>query len=108
MSGDDLRVTTVHLGDLAGKQGRAAAEIRSATMMADGVDAAVRCTHGSVASATASAVAAVLAARSSAGAKMAAISDELCDKLTDAAKRYGQADDAMSRILRTQMQTGQT
>lgn len=108
MSGDDLRVTTAHLGDLAAKQGRAAAEIRSATMLADGVDAAVRSTHGSVASATASAVTAVLAARSSAGAKMAAISDELCDRLTEAAKRYEHADNAMSRILRTQMQTGQT
>jgi hypothetical protein len=108
MSGDDLRVTTAHLGALAGMQGRAAAEIRSATMLADGVDAAVRSTHGSVASETASAVTAVLAARSSAGAKMAAISDELCDKLTEAAKRYEQSDDAMSRILRTQMQTGQT
>lgn len=108
MSGDDLRVTTAHLGDLAGKQGSAAAEIRSATMLADGVDAAVRSTHGSVASATANALTAVLAARSSAGAKMAAISDELCDKLTDAAKRYEHTDDAMSRILRTQMQTGQT
>jgi hypothetical protein len=108
MSGDDLRVTTAHLGDLARKQCSAAAEIRSATMLADGVDAAVRSTHGSVASATANALTAVLAARSSAGAKMAAISDELCDKLTDAAKRYEHTDDAMSRTLRTHMQTGQT
>jgi len=32
----------------------------------------------------------------------------LCDKLTEAAKRYDQADDAMSDALREQMQTGQT
>jgi hypothetical protein len=39
---------------------------------------------------------------------MAAISDDLCDKLTEAAKRYGQTDDAVSGVLRTQMQAGQT
>ena len=108
MSGDDLRVTTAHLGDLAGTQGRAAAAIRSATMLAEGTDAVVRSTHGSVASASASALTAVLAARRSAGAKMAAISDDLCDKLAEAAKRYDHTNDTMSRILRAQMQAGQT
>jgi hypothetical protein len=108
MSGDDLRVTTAHLGELAVQQGRAAVGIRSATFLAEGVDAAVRSTHGSIASASAGALAAVLAARRSAGTKMAAISDELCDKLTEAAKRYDQVDDAMSGALRTQMQTRQT
>ena len=108
MSGDDLRVTTAHLSELADKQRKAAVGIRSATMLAEGAAAAVRSTHGSVASASASAVTAVLAARRSAGAKMAAISDDLCDKLTEAAKRYDHTDDAMSGILRTRMQTGQT
>jgi hypothetical protein len=108
MSGDDLRVTTAHLGELAVKQGRAAVGIRSATVLAEGADAAVRSTHGSIASASASALAGVLAARRSAGTKMAAISDDLCDKLAEAAKRYDQIDDAMSGALRTQMQTGQT
>jgi hypothetical protein len=108
MSGDDLRVTTTHLGELADKQREAAVEIRSATMLAEGAEAAVRSTHGSVASASASAVTAVLAARRSAGAKMAAISDDLCDKLTEAAKRYDHTDDALSGTLRTRMQTGQT
>ena len=108
MSGDDLRVTTAHLGDLAVKQARAAVEIRSATMLPEGAEAAVSSTHGSVASASASALTAVLAARRNAGAKLAAISDELCDKLAHAAKRYEQADEAMSGTLRTQMQTGQT
>ena len=32
MSGDELRVTTAHLGELAVKQGRAAVGIRSATI----------------------------------------------------------------------------
>jgi predicted transcriptional regulator len=108
MSGDDLRVTTAHLGELAVKQGRAAAGIRSATIGAEGAEAAVRSTHGSIASASVSALAAVLAARRSAGTKMAAISDDLCDKLTEAAKRYDQADEAMSGTLGTQMQVGQT
>jgi hypothetical protein len=39
---------------------------------------------------------------------MAAISDGLCDKLFEAAKRYDQADDAMSGALREQTQVGQT
>jgi hypothetical protein len=108
MSGDDLRVTTTHLSDLAIKQARAAAEIRSATMLAEGADAAVRSSHGTVASASASALAAVLAARRSAGTKMAVVSDDLCDKLARAAKHYDQTDDAVSGTLCTQMQTGQT
>jgi len=108
MSGDDLRVTTAHLGELAVKQGRAAVGIRSATFLTEGADAAVSGTHGSIASASASALATVLAARRSAGTKMAAISDDLCDKLAQAAKRYDQVDDAMSGALRAQLQDRQT
>ena len=108
MSGDELWVTTAHLGELAVKQGRAADEIRSATLLAEGVEAAVRTTHGSVASASASALAAVLVARRSAGAKIAAISDDLCDKLTEAAKRYDWVDSTMSGNLGQQVQSGQT
>jgi Excreted virulence factor EspC, type VII ESX diderm len=107
MSGDDLRVTTAHLGELAVKQGRAAVGIRSATIAAEGVEAAVRSTHGSIASASVSALAAVLTARRGAGSKLAAISDELCDKLAEAAKQYDLADEAMSATLGTQMQVGQ-
>jgi len=68
----------------------------------------VRSTHGSIASASSNALATVLVARRSAGAKMAAISDDLCDKLTEAAKRYDQIDDAMSGNLGQQVQSGQT
>ena len=107
MSGDDLRVTTAHLGELAVQQGRAAGGIRSATIRAEGADAAVRNTHGSIASASANALAAVLVARRSAGTKMAAVSEDLCDKLIEAAKRYDQLDNAMSVVLREQMQPGQ-
>jgi hypothetical protein len=108
MSCDDLRVTSVHLGELAVKQGRAAVGIRSATIAAEGAEAAVRSTHGSIASASVSALAAVVAARRSAGTKMAAISDDLCDRLAEAAKRYDQTDDAMNGTLGTQMQLGRT
>lgn len=108
MSGDDLRVTTAHLSDLAAKQGSAAVGISSATILAEGADAAVRSTHGSIASSSANALAAVLAARRGAGEKMAAISDDLCAKLAEAAKRYESADDATTSTLRTQMQTRQT
>jgi hypothetical protein len=106
MSGDDLRVTTGHLVDLAGKQARASAETRSAAYAVEGVDAAIRSTHGSIASATAGAVEAVLSVRRGAGTKMAAISDDLGHKLTDAAKRYGQIDDSLGGALDRQMQTG--
>ena len=68
----------------------------------------MRNTHGSIASASANALAAVLVARRSAGAKMAAVSDDLCDKLTEAAKRYDQIDDAMSGNLGQQVQSRQT
>lgn len=108
MSGDDLRVTTGHLADLAAQQDHAAAGVRAATVLTDGADAAVRSTHGIIASASASALVTVLAARRSAGTRVAAISDDLCDKLTEAAKRYGSADEASSGVLRIQMQAGQT
>jgi hypothetical protein len=103
MSGDDLRVTTAHLGDLAAHQGRAAAEIRSATHAADGVDAAIRSTHGSIASATASVLEAMLSIRRSASTRMAAISDKLCDKLSDTAKRYDLTDGAIGGALNAEM-----
>lgn len=106
MSGDNLSVTTAHLADLARQHARAAAETRFATSAVDGVDAAVRSTHGIVASATANALEAVLAARRSAGMRMAAISDDLGDKLSDAAKRYDRVDDALGGALDPQMQTG--
>src|SRR3954452_437062 len=107
MPGDNLRINTAHLRDMAVTQARVVADIRWATMLADGADAAVRSTHGNVASASACALTAVLAARRSAGSKMAAISDDLCDKLTQAAKRYDQADGAANSAIRTRTQTGQ-
>ncbi|BBY94717.1 ESX-1 secretion-associated protein [Mycobacterium gallinarum] len=104
MSGDDVRVTTAHLDELAGRQVRAAAETRSAAILVDGVDAAVRSTHGVIASATAGAVSDIVAARRAAGMKIAAISDDLGHKLHEAARRYDHADDAMGRVLDGQVE----
>ena len=104
MSGDDLRVTTVHLRALAATQQQVAAEIRAATAVTEGVDSAVRSTHGVIASTTANALAAVQAARQTAGTKMAAVSDGLNAKLNGAAMRYDQADAAMGGTLGQQMQ----
>ena len=103
MSGDDLRVTTAHLDELTVQQVRAAAETRSATFLADGVDTAVRSTHGVIASATAGAVSDIVAARRAAGMRIAAISDDLGHTLREAARRYEQADDSMGRVLDGQM-----
>jgi len=107
MPGDELRVVTAHLTELAVTQGRAAAAIRSATALADGADGMVRQTHGAVASASASALTAVLAARKNAATRMADISDDLSAKLSEAAKRYENTDEAMNGALRSQMQAGQ-
>jgi hypothetical protein len=106
MSGDDLRVTTAHLIELTVQQVRATVDIRSATFAVEGVDAAVRSTHGIIASATADAVSAVVAARRGAGRKVAAVSDDLGHKLTEAAKRYDQMDDAMRGALDGQVRPG--
>ena len=104
MSGDDLRVTTAHLDELTVQQVRAAAATRSATLLAEGVDATVRSTHGVIASATAAAVSAIVEARRGAGMKIAAISDDLGHKLRDAALRYDQTDEVMGRALDGQVQ----
>jgi hypothetical protein len=67
------------------------------------VDAAIRSTHGSIASATAGAVEAVIATRRAAGAGIAAVSDDLCHGLAAAARRYDQVDGALTGVLDGQM-----
>jgi hypothetical protein len=103
MSGEALRVTTAHLRELAARQGQAAAEIRSATEVVDGVDTSVRVTHGVIAWSTASAVEAIVQARRTAGNGMAAISDGMSSKLIDAAARYDEIDGAMGGRLHHEM-----
>lgn len=106
MSGDDVRVTTAHLDELTVHQARAATATRSATVLAEGVDAAIRSTHGVIASATAGAVSDIVTARRDAGMKIAVISDDLGHKLNEAARRYAQSDDAMGHVLDEQVRPG--
>jgi hypothetical protein len=106
MSGDDLRVTTAHLVELSVQQVRAAADIRSATFAVEGVGAAVRGTHGLIASATATAVSDAVAIRRGSGEKVAAVSDELGDRVAEAARRYDRIDDASGRTLEGQVLPG--
>ena len=72
--------------------------------MTEDVAAAVRSTHGVIASATANAVSAVQAARKTAGNQMAGVSDSLNEKLSGAATRYDQVDGATGGILGQQVQ----
>lgn len=99
MSGD-LRVTTAHLRELSEKQGEASTKLSSATAVVDGVDTSVRWTHGPVSFATASAVEAAQNARRAAGTGMAAVSDDLSEKLTTAAGRYDQTDEVEAESVK--------
>ncbi|WP_110810381.1 type VII secretion target [Mycolicibacterium moriokaense] len=95
----DLRVTTTHLNELSSRQASAADELRSATLAVEGVDTAVRNTHGGIASATADALSDAMAARRSAATAMAVASDELGRGLAHAADLYDDTDDAMGHTL---------
>ena len=103
MSGE-LRVTSAHLGELAAMQGQAAAEIRSATEITEGVDTSVRVSHGVIASSTAAAVESANTARGTAGRAMEDAADDLRDSLQLAARRYDDTDDYAEGILGAQMQ----
>ncbi|KWX23459.1 hypothetical protein AFM11_14330 [Mycolicibacterium wolinskyi] len=98
MSGD-LRVTTAHLRELSAKQGEAAAVLTSATAAVDGVDSAVRWTHGPISWSTAAAVEAAQNARRIAGTGMANVSQDLGEKLTSAAGRYDNTDMTTAEAL---------
>ncbi|MCV7302137.1 ESX-1 secretion-associated protein [Mycobacterium barrassiae] len=103
MSGEDLRVTTTHLGELTARQIRVAAEIRSATLAFEGVDTAVRNTHGSVAAAVVDALVETISARHGAATAMAAASDRLGHTLAHAANCYDETDDAVGQALEGQV-----
>jgi hypothetical protein len=103
MSGE-LRVTSAHLGELAAKQRQAAAEIRSATEITEGVDTSVRVSHGVISWSTAAAVEAANTARRTAGRAMECVSGQLRDSLQLAARRYDDTDDYAEGILGAQVQ----
>ncbi|OLP01200.1 ESX-1 secretion-associated protein [Mycolicibacterium porcinum] len=94
-----LRVDTAHLHELSVKQVRAAGDLVSATQLVEGAGASVRLTHGPISSSTAEAVEAALNARRAAGISIAEASQDLGDKLTDAARRYDRTDATTSAAL---------
>lgn len=102
MSGE-LEVTTAHLGELAAKQGRAAAEVLSATEATEGVDTSVRVSHGVISWSTAAAVEAANNARRAAGRSLADVSDYLEDSLQRAARRYDDVDECARGVLGAQV-----
>ncbi|WP_066901775.1 ESX-1 secretion-associated protein [Mycolicibacterium houstonense] len=98
MSGD-LRVATAHLHELSVRQGQAASGLVTATGAVEGIDAAVRATHGPISSSTAAAVQAAMNARRAAGTCLARASQDLGDKLAHAAGRYDRTDSAAGGVL---------
>lgn len=100
----ELEVTTAHLGELAAKQGRAAAEIKSATEVTEGVDTSVRISHGVISWSTAAAVAAANNARRTAGESIEDMSNYLEGSLVDAGRRYDDTDGWAEGVLGAQMQ----
>ncbi|KUI21492.1 hypothetical protein AU193_03645 [Mycobacterium sp. GA-1285] len=106
MSGDDVRASAAHLGDLAARHARTAADTRAMSRAADGIQAAVTNTHGTIAASTSDALDAVLTSRDHAGVAASDSSAALSDMLIEAAARYDRTDEAAASALNTQMQTG--
>ncbi|WP_319452966.1 MULTISPECIES: ESX-1 secretion-associated protein [unclassified Mycobacterium] len=99
----ELRVLVAHLGELAAKQGEAAAVIGSATDAVNGVGAWVASTHGTISSSTAAAVAAVEHARRTAGGKLERESRKTQHRLTQSAANYELTDREVGGRVTRQM-----
>lgn len=95
----DLRVATAHLQELSARQDAAATSLTAATGVVEGVDTAVRLTHGPISSASSAAVSAAVSARRAAGACIAGVSRDLGAKLSHAAGGYDRTDSTMSGAL---------
>ncbi|MCV7206094.1 ESX-1 secretion-associated protein [Mycolicibacterium peregrinum] len=95
----DLRVATAHLHELSAKQGEAATGLTVATGVVEGVDTAVRMTHGPISSASAAAIARAVNARRTAVTGLASVSRDLGSKLSRAAGGYNRTDSTMSGAL---------
>jgi hypothetical protein len=95
----ELRVSVAHLGELAAKQGEAAAAIVSATDAVTGVGASVAGTHGAISSSTAAAVAAVEHARRTAGGTLERESRKMQRRLTRSAANYELTDRQVGGVL---------
>ncbi|KUI44395.1 hypothetical protein AU197_03615 [Mycobacterium sp. IS-1590] len=104
MSDDNVRVSAAHLGDLAARHDRTAADMRATSRAGEDLQAAITNTHGTIAAPTVGALDAVLTSRDHAGVAVAESSTALSDGLTDAAARYDRADEAAASTLSTQLQ----
>lgn len=98
MSGD-LKVTTAHVRDLAGKQGEIAIEIESAGAATDAVLRDVLFSHGAICGSANDALAVAVAARDSACSAVREASTNLQEKLNAAAVAYDATDLSASGTL---------
>ncbi len=108
MSGDDVRVSAAHLGDLADRHARMASDANTAARPAGAIEVAVRNTHGDIAASTADTLATVLNLRQRAGAELADTAASLSDTLAEALARYARTDEAAASALNAQMQADRT
>lgn len=92
MPSEELRVTTIHLRELAARHDRAAGEVAAATSAVAGTDHHVRISHGTVATSAAQALLTIEQARRAAGRDIAAASRQLGGDLSAAASRYDATD----------------
>jgi hypothetical protein len=99
----ELRVLVAHLGELAAKQGEAAAAIVSATEPVVGIGASVASTHGAISSSTAAAVAAVEHARRTAGGKLERESRKMRKRLARSAAYYELTDRQVGGVMTRQV-----
>jgi len=95
----ELRVLVAHLGELAAKQGDAAAAIVSATDAVSDVGASVASTHGAISSSTAAAIVAVEHARRTAGGKLDRESRKMQQRLTQSAAYYELTDRRVGGVM---------
>ena len=98
MSGE-LKVTTAHVRDLAGKQSEVATEIETAGAATEAVLRDVLFSHGAICGSANDALAAAVAARDSACTAMHEVSTSLEEHLNTAAAAYVAADAATSGTL---------
>ena len=99
----DLKVTTAHVRELSARQGEAAAQVGAAGSATDGATQNMWMSHGVVCAAANMAVEAASAARKAACQAMAGVSQDLDQKLTTAAQRYDQIDQASQADIDGQM-----
>jgi hypothetical protein len=95
----EVKVTTAHVRDLAGRQGEIAAEIELAGAATEAVLRDVLFSHGAICGPANDALAAAVAARDSACAAMQEVSTSLQEKLNVAAVAYDATDASTSSTL---------